>query len=59
MAAAKGRAKAAGTTTLTLRFSKKAKRALAHKRARLTVKVGFTASGAAKTQYVTTTIGLR
>jgi hypothetical protein len=59
MAAAKGRAKAAGTTTLTLRFTKKAKRALAHKRARLTVKVGFTASGAAKTQYVTTTIGLR
>jgi hypothetical protein len=59
MASARGRANAAGTTTLTLRFTKKAKRALAHKRARLTVKVAFTASGAKKPQYVTTTIGLR
>jgi hypothetical protein len=58
MASAKGRATTAGTKTLTLRFSKKAKRTLT-RRAKLTVKVGFTASGAKKAQYVTTTIGLR
>ena len=58
MASARGRAKAAGTTTLTLRFSKKAKRTLS-RRAKLTVKVGFTASGAKQATYVTTKIGLR
>jgi WD40 repeat protein len=60
MAAGTGRAKGAGTTTLTLRFNKKAKRTLAHsRRAKLTVKVAFTAGGAKKAQNVTTTIGLR
>jgi hypothetical protein len=58
MGSAKGRATGAGTKTLTLRFTKKAKRTLS-RRAKLTVKVGFTASGATKAQYVTTTIGLR
>jgi len=58
MASAQGRAKRAGTTTLTLRFSKKAKRTLS-RRAKLTVKVGFTASGNKQATYVTTTIGLR
>ncbi len=60
VAAGRGRAKAAGSATLTLRFGKKAKRTLSRsRRARLTVRVGFTAGGAKKAQYVTTTIGLR
>jgi hypothetical protein len=60
VAGGQGRAKAAGTATLTLRFSKKAKRALAHsRRPKLTVKVAFTASGTKKATYATTTIGLR
>jgi hypothetical protein len=53
-------AKAAGSVTLKLRFTKKAKRALAHKRrAKLVVRVGFTANGAAKAEYATAAISLR
>ena len=60
VAGGRGRAKAAGAATLTLRFDKKAKRTLARsRRAKLTVKVGFTANGAKKPEYATTAISLR
>jgi hypothetical protein len=60
MARGRGRANAAGSATLTLRFTKKAKRPLARsRRARLTVRVGFTATSAHKAEYATTTISLR
>jgi hypothetical protein len=60
VASGRGRAKAAGTAKLTLRFGKKAKRTLARsRRARLTVKVGFVANGAKKAEYASTAISLR
>jgi hypothetical protein len=60
VASGRGRAKAAGLATITLRFTKKAKRTLARsRRAKLTVKVGFTANGAKKAEYATTAISLR
>jgi hypothetical protein len=50
----------AGTATLTLRFSRKAKRTLRRsQRAKLAVKVGFTPSGSRKAEYATTAITLR
>ena len=60
VAAGRGRAKGAGPATLTLRFSKKAKRSLAHsRRPKLTVRIGFTPDGAPKAQFATTAIRLR
>ncbi len=60
VASGRGRATAAGSATLTLRFSKKAKRTLARsRRARLIVNVGFTADGAPKPVYTTSAINLR
>jgi hypothetical protein len=60
VASGRGRAKAAGVATITLRFTKKAKRALARsRRTKLAVKVGFTARGAKKAEYATTAISLR
>jgi hypothetical protein len=60
VASGRRRAKAGGSTTLTLRLSKKAKRTLARsRRARLTVKVRFTADGAKTAESATTAIRLR
>jgi hypothetical protein len=60
MASGRGRAKAAGTATITLRFSKNAKRTLRRsRRAKLAIKVGFTPSGANKAESATTAISLR
>jgi hypothetical protein len=60
VASGRGRATAAGSAALTLRFSKKAQRTLARtRRPRLTVKVGFTANGAQNADYATTAIRLR
>jgi hypothetical protein len=60
VARGRGRATAAGQATLTLRFTRKAKRTLARSsRARLTVKVGFTPGGAKKAEYATTRVSLR
>jgi hypothetical protein len=60
VASGRGRAKAAGTATITLRFSRKAKRTLRRsRRAKLAVKVGFTPSGANKAEYAATAISLR
>jgi hypothetical protein len=60
VASGRARAAAAGRATLTLRFTRKAKRTLARsRRAPLTVKVGFTPGGATKVQYATTRVSLR
>jgi len=60
VARGRGRADAAGPATVTLRFSRKAKRTLARsRRARLTVRVGFTADGSQKAEYATTAVRLR
>lgn len=60
VASGRARAKAAGTATFTLRFTKKAKRTIARgRRAKLTVKVGFTPRGATGTAYVTKRVVLR
>jgi hypothetical protein len=60
VASGRGRAKAGGTATLTLRFSKKAQRTLARsRRVKVTVKVRFIADGAKKAQIATTAISLR
>ncbi|HEX2071901.1 MAG TPA: hypothetical protein VHF90_09680 [Thermoleophilaceae bacterium] len=60
VASGRRRVKASGRATLTLRFTKHAKRTIARdRRAKLTVKVGFTPSGAARAVYATKKISLR
>jgi hypothetical protein len=60
VASGRARAKAAGSATLTLRFTRKGKRTIARdRRARLTIKVGFTPRGATRAVYATKKISLR
>jgi hypothetical protein len=59
LASGSGHVDGAGAATLTLRFTKKAKRTLARKRrAKVTVRVGFSADGTDKAQYATTAVSL-
>lgn len=60
VASGRARVKAAGTATLTLRFTRQAKRTIARsRRAGLTVKVGFTPRGTARATYATKRVSLR
>lgn len=60
VASGRVRVKAAGAATLTLRFTKRGKRTVARdRRARLTIKVGFTPRGATRATYATKRISLR